>query len=83
MSLTLLPLILLACGKDEEIVLEDGDNFYFDSTLSADAQIVPAGEDSSVDWSGLTADILENAVDPTADVTELPRPTPTDLPQAA
>jgi hypothetical protein len=62
---------LLACGGTETIVLTDAQNYAFTSMISADCQTIPAGQDSRVDWSALTADILGNTLDPAKDVDTL------------
>jgi len=65
-----LPLLLAACGSDV-IVLEDAQNYAFSTSLTADCQTVPAGEDSLVDWSGLDTDLQGHAMDPTTEVDEV------------
>ena len=66
----MLPL-LLACTGSVEIVLDDTNNFDFESTIIADSIVIPSGEDSVVDWSRLTGDILSQTIDPTTDVADL------------
>ncbi len=64
-------ILLFACSGSVEIVLDDSNNFEFQSTIIADSIVVPSGGDSLVDWSGLTADILSQTVDPTSDIEDL------------
>ncbi|MFT5681940.1 MAG: hypothetical protein ACI8RZ_002858 [Myxococcota bacterium] len=63
--------LLLACNGSVEIILDDANNFDFNSNIIADSIVVPAQQDSPVDWSGLTADILSQSVDPSTEVDEL------------
>lgn len=63
--------LFLACTGSVEIILQDENNFDFQSNIIADSIVVPAQEDSPVDWSGLTADILSASVEPTTEVDEL------------
>ncbi|MBN1337550.1 MAG: hypothetical protein JXB39_16475 [Deltaproteobacteria bacterium] len=63
-------LLLAACGPGV-IVLEDAQNYAFTTDLTADCQTVPAGEDSLVDWSGLSTDLQHHAMDPTTQVSEV------------
>ncbi len=67
----MIPLLLLAACGPGTIVLEDAQNYAFTTSLTADCQPVPAGEDSRVDWSGLTTDLQGHAMDPTAEVSEV------------
>ena len=73
---------LLACNGVYEIVLEDANNFDFQSNIIADSIVVPSEEDSVVDWSELTKDILSQTVDPTAEIGELSVVRFADLSQA-
>ena len=61
----------LACTGSVEIILQDENNFDFQSNIIADSIVIPAEEDALVDWSGLTADILSATVDPATEVDEL------------
>lgn len=64
-------LLATACNGTAEIVLLDENNFSFFSNIITDSTVIPEKEDATVDWSGLTKDILENDVDPSSDVGEL------------
>ena len=64
-------LLLAACSKSEEITLTDAMNFSFSSDIDAASIVVPAGEDSLVDWSAVTEDLLGSPIDPTADIGEV------------
>ena len=68
--MTLLLLLLAACGPGV-LVLEDAMNYRFTTSLTADCQTVPAGEDGLVDWSALTVDLQGHALDPTRDIDEV------------
>ena len=67
----MIALLLLAACTPDTIVLEDAQNYSFSTLLTADCQTVPAGEDSRVDWSGLTRDLQGHEMDPTAEVSEV------------
>ncbi|MFT4977823.1 MAG: hypothetical protein ACI8S6_003730 [Myxococcota bacterium] len=64
-------LLATACNGTSEIVLLDENNFSFSSNIITDSTTVPEKADSVIDWSALTIDILEGAVDPGVDVGEL------------
>ena len=67
----MLSLLLFSCNGAVEIVLDDANNFDFQSNIIAESVVVPSAEDSLVDWSGLTKDILSQDVQPTSDIDEL------------
>lgn len=71
--LPILSLVLVGCkgGGEEDPVLEDAQNYDFTSTISAVSTTITSGADTTVDWSGLTTDILGNTMDPTTDVNEI------------
>lgn len=48
-------------------MLDDAQNYDFTSEITAGFDVVASGEDSVVDWSGLTEDLLGNPMDPAAD----------------
>ena len=65
----LLALALGGCAVDSyTIVLNDAENFLFESSIAAESQVIAAGEDTSVDWSGLDVTLLGEPLDPTADI---------------
>lgn len=67
-AIALPALILSACGP-YTIQLTDDQNFRFTTALSA--EVVPVQdcpEDLTMDWSGLTADLLGHELDPTTDI---------------
>lgn len=64
-------MLVLACNGTAEIVLTDENNFSFFSNIITDSTVIPERQDATVDWSGLSRDILQNDVDPTTDVGEL------------
>ena len=66
----LLALALGCDGKGGEYALEplaDSQNYAFSSTISADAQVVGPGE-LTVDWSGLSPDLLGRTIDPATQI---------------
>ena len=67
----MLSFLLFSCNGAVEIVLADTNNFDFQSNIIAESVAVPSAEDSLVDWSGLTKDILSQDVEPTSDIDEL------------
>jgi len=64
----------LGCdGKGDDYALEpltDAQNYAFSSTITADAQVVGPGE-MTVDWSGLSPDLLGRDIDPATQVDHL------------
>lgn len=66
----LLPL-LLGCPKETLIVFQDDQNYVFTSEISATYDVITSGEDTTVDWSGLTHDLLGNAMDPATDLSRI------------
>lgn len=65
-------LLLVACKSDATLVLlSDANNYAFESSIAATSQVVAAGEDTNVDWSGLTTDLLGEPMDPVAEVSEV------------
>ena len=64
-------LVATGCRQTAEIELTDTQNYWFLSTISADAQPIAPGEDATVDWSALTTDLLGEALDPAVDVDEV------------
>lgn len=56
--------VMAGCKQGQPVELEDANNYYFLADITADAQTIPAYENSQVDWSGLTIDLLGRDVDP-------------------
>jgi hypothetical protein len=56
---------------DGSFVLSDANNYSYTSHLGIGAQVVERGADFTIDWSGLTTDLLGHPVDPAADVGEV------------
>lgn len=68
----LIALLLAGCCKDEfTFVLEDGQNYAIESSLTAESVTIASGTDTTVDWSGLTLDIQGKTLDPGAEITEM------------
>lgn len=59
---------LSACGGPGTVELADENNYYFLADITADSQVVPAREDTTVDWCDLSIDLQERDIDPTAEV---------------
>ena len=56
---------LVACGAGDGLaVLEAGQNYAFESTLSVGSQDIAAGQDAQVDWSELSVDQLGKSMNP-------------------
>jgi len=66
MRIALVAVALLGCKGKQEITLEDANNYSFQSTIDAENTEIKAGEDATVDWSGVTTSLLGEAVDPAA-----------------
>lgn len=64
--------LMMAClPESAEIPLQDSNNYLFVSTLSAESEPVPAGEDTLVEWSGLSNDLLGVNMDPVDDINQI------------
>ena len=66
----LLPL-LLGCTGETLLVFQDDQNYAFTSEITATYDVITSGTDTTVDWSGLTHDLLGNAMDPGADLSRI------------
>jgi hypothetical protein len=65
-------LLVLACARfDGSFELTDANNYTFASSIDIGSSEVSAGQDLTIDWSGLDRDLLGNSLDPTIDVTDL------------
>lgn len=66
----LLPL-LVGCAGETLIVFQDEQNYAFTSEITATSDVIRSGEDTTVDWSGLTTDLLGNPMDPSTDLSRI------------
>lgn len=66
-------LLLTACdgGADEGITLADANNYAYTNAIDVEVTDCAPGADVQFDWSGLTVDVQDHAMDPGADVTEV------------
>lgn len=62
-------LLALACSGRTE--LADANNYAFSSEITTSSTPVAARTDLTVDWSGLSVDLVGEALDPAADITDL------------
>ncbi len=70
-ALALPALVLCACGT-HTIQLTDDQNFRFTTALTADViPVADCPDDLTMDWSGLTSDLLGHELDPTTDIDNL------------
>jgi hypothetical protein len=78
-------ILLLACASpfDGAIVLTDANNYGYTSAIDIGSVDIPVGSDVAIDWSLLTADLLGDALDPAADITDLTLISFPDLSQEA
>ena len=65
--------LLLACddGGDFDQSLDDANNYTYSNTIDVKVIGCTPGADVSFDWSGLTVDVQDHAMDPATDVTEM------------
>ncbi len=62
----------MGCVQEEfPFVLQDSQNYFLTSAIDAETQVVVSGEDSPVDWSGLTTDLQGYEMDPSTDIDEI------------
>lgn len=60
--------LALGCQSETLVVLQDAQNYSYNSAIAAPYTVVPARTDLTVDWSGLHRDLLDNPMEPTTDV---------------
>jgi hypothetical protein len=67
-TITAAALLLSGCGT-YNLVLDDANNYSFTTSLTADeVAVADCPEDLTMDWSGLTSDLLGHEMDPTTDI---------------
>ncbi len=69
--MTLLLPLLVACDGESLVVFQDDQNYAFTSEITATADVIRSGEDGTVDWSGLTTDLLGNPMNPSTDLSRI------------
>ncbi len=61
-------LLLSGCGT-YNLVLDDANNYFFTTSLTSETiAVADCPDDLTMDWSGLTTDLLGHEMDPTTDI---------------
>lgn len=64
LSLGLVAVGAAGCNKSEVLEFQDSNNYAFTNDITMRSVEIQAGADASIDWTALTTDVRERAVDP-------------------